>query len=130
MSDLVPILIVGLLALCATAFYLFSLYRRVRQRGGMAGVLVGADIERTVDRVDAYGSGMSSGEMRVHRFANAPAERSVGLELILRTGASYSAMTAGLSAVQARQLANLLRRGCGDRPKQDAPARNVRDGPV
>ncbi len=130
MSDGLPIVIVGLLVICAFAFYLFSLYRRVRQRGGMAGVLVGADIERTIDRVDAYSSGMSSGEMRVHRFANAPADRSIGLELMLRTRASYSAMTAGLSVTQARELANLLRRGIGEAPVRAHPTRNVRDGPV
>lgn len=130
MNDGLPILIVGVLVICAFGVYLFSLYRRVRQRGGMAGLLVGADIERTVDSVDAYSSGMSSGEMRVHRFANAPADRSIGLELVLRTRASYSAMTAGLSAAQARQLANLLRRACGDAPVRSEPERNVRDGPV
>lgn len=53
----------GLPVMCAFAFYLFSLYLRVGQHGGMAGVLVGADIERMIGRVDAYSSGMSSGEM-------------------------------------------------------------------
>lgn len=114
MNDSLPILVVGTLVACAVGVYLWSLYRRISQRGGVAGVLVGADVERTVDRVEAYSPGMSSGEMRVHRFSGAPPERSVGLELVLRTPASYDSMTAGMSPQQARKLAAMIRRGLGE----------------
>lgn len=130
MSDELPIIIMGTLMVCAVGIYLWSLCRRIGQRGGVAGVLVGADIERTVDRVDAYSPGRTSGEMRVHLFTDAPSDSTVGLELMLRTAASYSSMTAGLSAAQARELANLLRRGIGETPVRTDPPRNVRDGPV
>lgn len=130
MNDNLPILVVGALAACAVVVYLVSLYRRIRRRGGVAGVLVGSDIERTVDRVEAHASGMSSGEMRVHRFADASADRAVGLELVLRTAASYSSMTAGLSTAQAHDLATLLRRGLGEVTERPRPRRSVRDGPI
>lgn len=130
MNDNLPILIVGTLAACAVMVYLVSLYRRIRRRGGVAGVLVGSDIERTIDRVEAHGSGMSSGEMRVHCFVDAPPDRAVGLELVLRTAASYNSMTAGLSAAQARDLATMLRRGLGEATGQPRPRRAARDGPI
>ena len=130
MDENLPILIVGTLAACAVVVYLASLYRRVRRRGGVAGVLAGADIERTIDRVEAHSSGMSSAEMRVHRFADAPPDRAVGLELVLRTPASYNSMTAGLSAAQARDLATMLRRGLGESTERPRPRRAARDGPI
>ncbi len=130
MNDSLPIIVIAVPVACAVGYWFWSLYWRSRQRGGMAGVLVGADIERTVDRVDAYSQGMSSGEMRVHQFAQAPADRVVGLELVLRTSLSYDAMTAGLSSAQARELAWLIRRGLGENPPYPAPRRRVRDGPV
>ncbi len=130
MNGNLPLLIVGTLAACAVVVYLVSLYRRIRRRGGVAGVLAGSDIERTIDRVEAHGSGMSSGEMRVHRFADAPSGHAVGLELVLRTPASYNSMTAGLSPTQARELAAMLRRGLGETTEQPRPRRAVRDGPT
>lgn len=131
MSDNLPIVIILAVMACAVAAWLWSLYRRIRRRGGVAGVLVGSDIERTVDHVEAHSPGMSSGEMRVHRFADAPSDRTVGLELVLRTRASYSSMTAGLSAAQARDLATLIRRGIGEAAEASpGPRRAARDGPV
>lgn len=130
MNNNLPMLVVGTLAACAVVVYLVSLYRRIRRRGGVAGVLVGSDIERTIDRVEAHGSGMSSGEMRIHRFADAPPDRAVGLELVLRTPASYNSMTAGLSAAQARDLAIMLRRGLGEATEQPRSRRPARDGPI
>lgn len=66
----------------------------------------------------------------MHRFAKGPPDRSIGLELVLQIRASYGAMTAGVSAAQARDLANLLRRGIGEAPVRADPPRNVRGGPV
>jgi hypothetical protein len=130
MNGNLPLVFFGGVAAIALVTWLVSLYRRVRGRGGMAGVLVGADIERTVDRVEVHASGMSSGEMRVHRFADPPADREVGLELILRTAASYNAMTAGISREQALELAAMLRRGIGETVDRPQTRRSVRDGPV
>lgn len=130
MNENLPILVVGTLVVCAVVIYLVSLYRRIRRRGGVAGVLVGSDIERTIDRVEAHSSGMSSAEMRVHSFADAPPDRVLGLELVLRTPASYNSMTAGLSAEQARDLATMLRRGLGEATEQPRPRRAARDGPI
>jgi len=130
MNDSLPIIIVGVLVGCALLVYLVSLFRRIRQRGGVAGVLVGADIGRTLDSVEAYSPGMSSGEMRVHRFADAPVDREVGLELVLRTVGSYQSMTAGLSRQQARELAGLIRRGLGEKDETLVQRRRVRNGPV
>lgn len=130
MNDSLPIMIVSVLAGCAVLVYCVSLFRRIRQRGGVAGVLVGADIERTVDNVEAHSPGMTSGEMRVHRFAGAAADRNVGLELVLRTMASYQSMTAGLSRQQARELAVMIRRGLGETVEAPVQSRQVRDGPI
>lgn len=130
MNGNLPLVVVGGLAAIAAVMYLVSLYRRIHRRGGMAGVLVGADIERTIDRVGVHASGMSSGEMRVHRFADSPSDREVGVELVLRNAASYSAMTAGISRAQALELAAMLRRGIGETADQPRARRTVRDGPI
>lgn len=130
MNGNVPLAIVGALATIALVIYLVSLYRRIRRRGGVAGVLVGADIERTIDSVEAHASGMSSGEMRVHRFVDAPPDRMIGVELVLRSAASYSSMTAGMSREQAVDLAAMLRRGIGEVAERPRTRRAVRDGPI
>lgn len=130
MNDLLPIAVIGGLIGCALLVYCVSLFRRIRQRGGVAGVLVGEDIARTIDRVEAHATGMSSGEMRVHRFAGASSDRDVGLELVLRTVGSYQSMTAGLSRQQARELAAMIRRGLGEQGEAPVQRRRVRDGPV
>lgn len=130
MNDSLPIAIVGVLVGCTVLVYCISLFRRIRQRGGVAGVLVGEDIARTIDSVEVYSTGMSSGEMRVHRFADASADRDVGLELVLRTVGSYQSMTAGLSRQQARELAVMIRRGLGEAGEAPVQRRRVRDGPI
>ncbi len=130
MNEDLPLAVVGALAAIALMIYLVSLYRRIRRRGGVAGVLVGADIERTIDSVEAHASGMSSGEMRVHRFADAPPDRTIGVELVLQTAASYSSMTAGMSREQALDLAAMLRRGIGEAAERPRTRRVVRDGPI
>jgi|AntRauTorcE11898_2_1112593.scaffolds.fasta_scaffold00374_14 hypothetical protein len=58
MNDVLPIAIVGGLAAIAALVYVTSLVRRIRSRGGVAGVLVGADIERTLERVEASSPGL------------------------------------------------------------------------
>lgn len=130
MNGDVPLAVIGALVSIAVVIYIASLYRRIRRRGGVAGVLMGADIERTVDRVEAHASGMSSGEMRVHRFADAPSDRTIGVELVLRTVAGYSSMTAGMSRKQAQDLAAILRRGIGEAVERPGTRRAVHDGPI
>lgn len=130
MNDSLPITIIGVLIGCAVLVYGVLLFRRIRQRGGVAGVLVGADIARTIDSVEAYSTRMSSSEMRVHRFDDTATDREVGLELVLRSVGSYQSMTAGMSRHQARLLAALIRRGLGEKSDASVQPRHIRDGPI
>lgn len=103
----------------------------IRRAGGMSAFIVGGRLGRTLGEVDAHSGGMTEASLRVHTFREVDATRRIGLELGAHNRASYSALVAGLSSGQARELAGLLRRAAGEEtPAGDATRRPARDGPV
>lgn len=130
MSQQAPFLIAGGLVALAFIVFVFLQVRAIRRRGGVAGVLAGADIERTLTDVAAASSGGQAGRCRVHRFETSAPERAAGLELKLQTPLSYDSMTAALSPREARELAALLRRALGEESAPPPRRGRVRDGPV
>lgn len=130
MSEQAPFVIAVALMAAAIGVFAIAQWRAIRRRGGVAGVLAGADIERTVVDVAAVSGGGPKGRCRVHRFASPAPERVVGIEIKLQTPLSYDSMTAALSPREARALADLLRGAIGEPAERPARRTGVRDGPI
>ena|SRR5579863_8238455 len=75
--------------------------------GGMKAAMFGAPIESTVGEVAGAGSGIMSVAVKVHRL-DGGAQKTVGLELVAKSVASYQMLPITLSAADAKKLIQLL----------------------
>jgi hypothetical protein len=80
---------------------------RVLKFGGFKAAMFGAPIQTTVGEVAGSGPRMMTLTVKVHRLGGGT-ERSVGLELVAKSFASYQMMPVSLSSAEARKLAQLL----------------------
>ena len=98
MESLFPFVVVAVFAVVAV-FLLVRMFRH----GGLRGMLFGAGVRRTVGEVEGASSGLVRTRVKVHVLDGAP-ERAVGVELVVKTFASYQMMPVALSASEARRL--------------------------
>jgi hypothetical protein len=102
-SDLFSYMPVGLAALVAGAF-LF----KILKHGGFKGALFGARIEHSVGEVSGSGGKHMRSVIKVHMLQGDSADRTVGIECVIKSFASYQMVPLTLSVSEARQLISLL----------------------
>jgi hypothetical protein len=86
-------------------FFLF----RIIKKGGLRGALFGARIKRTVGEVEGKRQGPVGVTLKVHVLDNAPAERTVGVEIVAKSFASYQMLPITLSKDDTGKLVELLK---------------------
>lgn len=84
-----------------------SIVFRFVKFGGIRAAMFGARIERTVGEATGSSGRIMKNVIRVHVLGGGP-ERTVGLELVARSFASYQVVPVALSDSEARNLAQLL----------------------
>lgn len=95
-ENLPLILFLSVLALMVGA----SLYKMV-QHGGFKAAMFGARIDRTVGEVAGGGIKLMNVGLRIHKLGGGP-EKSVGVELVAKSFASFQMMPMTLSVGEAR----------------------------
>ena len=108
LQDLFQILFFGIFALVVGSF----IYKGLRH-GGLKGAMFGARIERTLGQVDCSGVNFGSMVLKVHKLSGGGQEKSIGIEMVAKTFASYEMMPMTLSPVEAKKLATLLENAAG-----------------
>jgi ribosomal protein S28E/S33 len=86
---------------------LFFLFRIVRY-GGFKGAMFGANIERTLGEVQGQSVAGSWTTVKVHVLSSESKARTVGIEVIGKSIASYQVTPIKLSSIEAQRLASLL----------------------
>ena len=89
------------------ATVLYFAYKIVRH-GGWRGAVFGANVDRTVGEINVENRGPVSTVLRVHLLRRTSTERLVGIELAMKSFASYQMMPITLSFAEAQRLASLL----------------------
>jgi hypothetical protein len=93
------------------AFFVFmvgSFLVKMYKNGGFKGAMFGAPIVNTVGEVSGTGSKIMGITVRVHVLGGDSPDRSVGLEFVAKSVASYQMMPVSLSAIEAKKLIGLL----------------------
>lgn len=99
-------------AIAFTMFFLvlaFFIYRLVRN-GGFKGALFGARIVYTVGEVKGASKGIMRTTLKVHVLNDNPGEHDIGIEVVIKSFASYQMIPVRLNQQEANQLAALLQK--------------------
>jgi len=88
-------------------FGFFFLFRIIRY-GGFKAAIFGAKIERTLGEVQAQSVAGVSTTVKVHVLSSESKDRTVGIELVAKSIASYQMMPIKLTSLDAQRLASLL----------------------
>lgn len=81
---------------------------RMARYGGFKAAMFGAKIEKTLGEVEGQRQTLMSLRLKVHLLEGSPSEKTVGLELVAKSVASYQMMPITLSAAEAKKLVSLL----------------------
>ena len=102
-----PIFFFAVFALIVGSF----LYK-MHKHGGFKAAMFGAPIERTVGEVAGGGVKLMNVGIKVHKLSGGR-DKTVGVELVAKSVASYQMMPVTLSAAEARRLITLLENATG-----------------
>lgn len=83
------------------------LFNIIRHRG-LKGWLFGAQIVRTLGEVSGAGAKPMTTLLRVHTLAGGGADKTVGIEFVAKSFASYQMMPFSLSVAETKKLISLL----------------------
>lgn len=82
-------------------------YKAVKN-GGLRGAMFGAPIIATVGEVSASKGALVRMVVKIHKLGADTGDKTVGLELVTKSVASYQMMPISLSKAEARKLASFL----------------------
>ncbi len=90
------------------AFVAGSFIFKILKHGGLKAAMFGAPIAQTLGEVEGGGVKFMSVKVRVHTLGGGSEEKSIGLEFVAKSVASYQMLPVTLSATEAKKLATLL----------------------
>lgn len=81
---------------------------KIVKHGSLKGALFGASIGRTVGEVSSGGGMRGTTLIKVHTLQGGADDKTVGLEFVAKTVASYQMMPFSLSVAETKKLISLL----------------------
>ena len=103
-QNIFPFIVIGFIALTFGSFVF-----KIIKNGGFKGAMFGAPILKTLGQVSGGSSSKIIGiYVNVHVLGGNNPDRTIGLEIVAKSIASYQMMPVTLSKTEARKLITLL----------------------